>query len=186
MIELDLVTNLRNRVGLREYFLEAQSQPVTQVSFLLIDIDSLIAFNDHYGVIAGDEFLKTIAQIIIEIITPSRELFRVYGDEFATLIVDLSPPEVIELAEAICQKIKATFQHTQVRRLKGFTDFRHPIYVEVTPTVSCAIAFFPQQGKDLDSLFIFADSLLYEQAKPLGGNRVAVAQFSPLPMTSWC
>ncbi len=178
MIHSDPTTHLRNRVGLQQLFSELTTQAITPLYLLLVDIDGLIAFNDHYGCIAGDELLKEVAQIIQTVITPERELFRVYGDEFATLIMDSSPQEVFQLAEQICQQVKSNFQHLKIRRLNKFVDFKHPVFLEGTPTVSCAIALYPQQGKNLDSLFIFADSLLYEDAKPQGGNCVAMARFS--------
>ncbi|HKW08388.1 MAG TPA: response regulator [Candidatus Dormibacteraeota bacterium] len=70
------------------------------------DIDSFKSYNDHYGFLRGDDVIKTLATIILEVLEerPSNHHFagHVGGDDF----VILTEPDV---AEAIAEDITRRF-----------------------------------------------------------------------------
>jgi len=70
------------------------------------DIDNFKSYNDHYGFIRGDDVIKTLASIIIEVLeenySPVHFAGHVGGDDFVILT---EPP----LAEAIAAEITRRF-----------------------------------------------------------------------------
>lgn len=53
---------------------------------LALDVDHLLAYNDRYGHAAGDSYLVAVGQAITAATGPDDTVYRVGGDEFATLL----------------------------------------------------------------------------------------------------
>ena len=73
------------------------------------DIDSFKSYNDHYGFVRGDDVIKTLSTIIVEVMeeNPSRRHFagHVGGDDF----VVLTEPQLAEhIAEEITRRFDAS------------------------------------------------------------------------------
>ena len=85
----DALTGLLNRRSLDIEIDRAveQFQSVgTDACLLMIDIDHFKGLNDTLGHAAGDELLKSIAQIMRSAIRNSDQAFRCGGDEFVILL----------------------------------------------------------------------------------------------------
>lgn len=77
-VEHDLLTGLRNRVGLARAIDE---EPV--VALIALDLDGFKDINDTLGHEAGDELLKALSDRFVDVIAHRGVLARVGGDEFA-------------------------------------------------------------------------------------------------------
>ena len=101
----DGLTQILNRRGFDEAIDRHWRQTrrdKSQMAFLLVDIDHFKLYNDHYGHLAGDDCLKTVAQFIAE--KPHRPLditARYGGEEFALIL----PNTPIAGAELIAKRI---------------------------------------------------------------------------------
>lgn len=102
MVQLDPLTGVMNRRAFDAYWREATDivkHDSDELCLILFDIDHFKALNDSYGHHTGDEVLIAIAQTL-KAIFPSREqLFRLSGDEFATILTGISPRKAMRLAK---------------------------------------------------------------------------------------
>ena len=96
----DELTNLYNRAG---YNLVIESIESETTAFLLIDADRFKDINDTYGHETGDKVLCKIARVLKKQFRSDDYVFRIGGDEFAVLMVHVSP----ELAELVTNKVKS-------------------------------------------------------------------------------
>ncbi len=131
----------------------------SQFAFLMIDIDDFKSYNDRYGHIAGDIVLKQIAKLMSLNVNPGDIVARYGGEEFGVLLVDTSKPEALKIAERIRERIedkKFIFrrQITQIR-------------------ISGGMSFFPEDGREKESLIQKADQALY-RAKAQEKNRICI------------
>ena len=103
----DPLTNLPNRALLLDRLRLAvarRRRAQTWVAVLYLDVDDFKGINDSLGQAAGDEFLRTLAPRLSEVLRPSDTLARLGGDEFAILCEGLD--EVTESA-AIAERLLA-------------------------------------------------------------------------------
>jgi diguanylate cyclase (GGDEF)-like protein len=136
----------------------AKSQGVP-MSLLLLDIDHFKSVNDRFGHPAGDEVLKTMAEIIQCELRPSDAFGRLGGEEFGILVQGVSLEQAGELAEIIRQKISRL-------RLPGLRDY--------VVTVSCGVAPWHADQRRVDRWLAAADVALYA-AKRAGRDQVVLA-----------
>lgn len=73
---------------------------------VLFDVDDFKMINDTQGHLAGDKVLKNVAKIILEIFRePKYRVFRIGGDEFLVLSIDVSDKEIIERMVALKKRL---------------------------------------------------------------------------------
>jgi len=122
-------------------------------ALLFVDLDNFRLLNNGYGHRVGDQMLSIVAGRMRSIVAEPNLLGRRGGDEMVILLTDVPRPEVAtETAQAL---IKAIAEPARV------------LGMEVSVTPSVGIAFFPQDGADIDSLLNAADAAMY-QAKESG------------------
>ncbi|MFN3565091.1 MAG: EAL domain-containing protein [Burkholderiaceae bacterium] len=122
-------------------------------ALLFVDLDNFRLLNNGYGHRVGDQMLSIVADRMRSIVTEPNLLGRRGGDEMVILLTDVPRAEVAaETAQAL---IKAIAEPARV------------LGMEVSVTPSVGIAFFPQDGADIDSLLNAADAAMY-QAKECG------------------
>lgn len=156
----DGLTGIRNR----RYFdekLEREWQRAIRntdsLALLLIDIDFFKAFNDKYGHLAGDECLKSVAQVIEKTLTrPSDSVARYGGEEFAVIL----PETDVEGAVHVAENMRIAVEQKGIM-VDGVTT-------HVTVSVGAA-AILPTQDQEQQSLIAIADQSLYS-AKSAGRN----------------
>lgn len=126
----------------------------------MIDIDHFKKINDTYGHDAGDIVIKTMAQLVSELL-PSDGIFgRIGGEEFAILLEN-EKQEVLKLFE----NIKNNVANLQIEANSDTIRF----------TISNGIAQKNNQTNSVDELLKAADEALYE-AKGTGRNKVILRQ----------
>ena len=127
-------------------------------AILLFDVDRLQRINDLLGYMVGDEVLQLLGQKCHELVGVT--FYRGQGGKFYCITTDLDRDKI----EWIYQQVKR-FGEEVPREMK----------LEVQLTISCGVAFFPQDAEDFETLHANVEYAL-EQAKKDG--RGCIAQFS--------
>lgn len=159
----DALTGINNRRALEQglqrewYRCLDQRRPL---SVLMIDVDHFKRYNDAHGHLEGDVLLRAIAQRLVTLHDPKRELMARYGgEEFALLLPGVHQEEAARRAETIRAEMHGNMPET---------------------TVSIGVAgFVPGVQAEPNSLLRRADAALY-RAKRAGRNRVEVDAEPPL------
>lgn len=134
-------------------------------SVLLMDIDFFKFYNDHYGHQAGDDALKSVADILKNNIRGSDRLYRYGGEEILLLL----PNTVASQAGVVAEKLVASVAEADIPHEKSSYNCL---------TISCGVACVMGRGQIMSSweeLVEQADSNLYK-AKSDGRNRSFVMQ----------
>ena len=143
-----------------EHRLEAMADEGRPLSVLMADIDSLKEVNDAHGHLLGEFVVGEIGRIIGALHEEEgRSATRFGGDEYQTMLPDLSREEAVEVAEEVRQRVQA---HAFER--EGTT---------ARTTVSIGVACYPEDGITRQELTHAADAALY-RSKRAGGNVVSV------------
>lgn len=129
------------------------------VSFLMIDVDNLKAYNDRLGHQQGDVALSTVAGILDSSTRKVDKVFRYGGDEFCIVLPETDYPEAMIVAEKVRN---AVWEH------------RFPGEPRESITVSVGVASVPRDTNDAEGLIKKADIALYA-AKQKGRNSVGAA-----------
>lgn len=130
-----------------------------EFSVLFMDVDHFKQYNDTHGHLAGDEVLKTLADLLSHDRRSSTIAARYGGEEFVLLIPETGRAGAKHLAEAVRRRVEQQVfpgGHTQP---------------EGKVTLSIGVATYPEDGIDATSLIDAADKALYT-AKASGRNRV--------------
>jgi diguanylate cyclase (GGDEF)-like protein len=122
---------------------------------LVLDLDKFKKYNDSYGHLAGNDALVRVARAIRETVRNVDFPARYGGEEFAVIVPQIEPAPLAAIAERIRAGVEALPAPPEGSQL----------------TVSIGGAIYPDEGRDVDALFVVADERLYE-AKRLGRNRV--------------
>jgi len=128
-------------------------------SGLLLDIDFFKLYNDHYGHLAGDEALKSVANVLKENIRGSDRLYRYGGEELLLVLPNTNASQ----AEKVARKLLSSLVKSSIPHEKS---------VYKTLTVSCGGACVLNNGEMFGSweeLVEQADNNLYK-AKSSGRN----------------
>jgi diguanylate cyclase (GGDEF)-like protein len=145
----DILTDLSNRVKVRERLQEAVSRasPQDGVAVLCLDLDRFKEVNDTLGHPVGDSLLKSVAQRLRSCVRETDTIARLGGDEFAVVQIGSNQPmDAGALAARIIDSINAP------HHLDGH---------EVEVGASIGIAVSPTDGTDADELMRNADLALY-------------------------
>ncbi|MBI2868353.1 MAG: diguanylate cyclase [Chloroflexi bacterium] len=136
-------------------------------SIIIIDLDSLKAYNDNYGHLVGDRLLKQVGVNIKRSIRLVDHAFRYGGDEFAVLLPETPVNTACQVAERIREELpRASDRHLDARSMMV--------------SASLGVASWPADGTRRNEIIAAADRALYE-AKRKGGNLVQRASGGALP-----
>ena len=156
----DQLTGVYNRKKLqmlqRKY---KQAGIPKNTGILMLDIDYFKKYNDTYGHIAGDDILKTVANILSVSVRKSDIIIRYGGEEFLIMLNDLS----FDIAKRICKRIQAVLED---RCIPHNTS-------AVSDHITLSMGLCYQKSSDnatLRQMIEAADECLY-QSKENGRNR---------------
>jgi len=76
-----------------------------QVAFLVFNCDDFKAINDTYGHPAGDYVIRGIAESLSTALRQRDLLYRMYGDEFATLLMEVDSTNAQDIAQKCLEEI---------------------------------------------------------------------------------
>ena len=116
-------------------------------ALLLIGVDNLRLVNGYYGMTAGDNLLKVLAEIIRNYTDTEDVLCRIGGDCFLVYITGVNDKDVVG------RRAKGIIQDMQ-QKLSEF-------HMEGTSSVSIGIAIAPEDGDNLPILYNDTDKALY-------------------------
>jgi diguanylate cyclase (GGDEF)-like protein len=115
---------------------------------LLIDLDRFKQINDTLGHDAGDALLVATARRLTSAVRDCDQVFRMGGDEFVVLLVDIPDQATVEV---VCDRI--------IQQVFAAVVFNG---VQMVTSPSIGIARFPTDGRSLGTLLKVADLALYE------------------------
>jgi diguanylate cyclase (GGDEF)-like protein len=127
-----------------------------ELSILMMDVDSLKAYNDRHGHLRGSFLLRELAGLMAEQVRSFDLVAKYGGDEFTMIL----PQTGREGAMVVAERMRA-----------GIADHTFPLAPPGGITVSLGVALFPTDGTDVNGLIQSADRALY-LAKQRGRNRV--------------
>lgn len=164
----DGLTGAKNR----RYFDQRLSEEVAHskryklsLSLLLLDVDHFKKINDTYGHKIGDEVLKNLSALVIEMVRDSDIVARYGGEEIA--IITPSTPR--EEAELLAERLRSAIEKTTMATIDATQEV-----VQVTASIGvCSLGLIVQ---DKDALIEEADRALY-MAKNQGRNRVVSSRW---------
>ena len=116
----------------------------------MMDVDRFKYFNDTYGHLAGDQILIAFSKALQKTF-PEDIVSRIGGDEF--LVYCSSYVE-----ESVLKKKLQYFYEIWQKAQEDF-DFGETI------SISVGIAYYPEHGKDYQTLFQHVDDAMYEAKK---------------------
>jgi diguanylate cyclase (GGDEF)-like protein len=165
---LDGLTQLYNRRYFDDnLYLEINrlQRSATPISLLLCDIDYFKNYNDKYGHLAGDDCIRTVADIILRYCKRLTDIAARYGgEEFGVILPNTPSDEALKIAESIRHEIELTKTSHETSPISDFV------------TISIGVAtIIPHIHTTPSSLISLADKALYE-SKNGGRNRVVLNQ----------
>jgi diguanylate cyclase (GGDEF)-like protein len=159
---LDGLTGLGNHRAFQEELDSriAQARDDGQtLALVMIDVDDLKTINDEKGHAAGDDLLRSVAQIMRANLRRGDGAYRTGGDEFALLL----PACDAESAEVIANHLLASALSGHHGRTGAFS-------------VTIGISAFPEPSADRHQIIHHADAALYAGKRH---GRTNVQRFDP-------
>nr|WP_315220633.1 GGDEF domain-containing protein [uncultured Duganella sp.] len=159
---IDGLTGLYNRAWLNDLLptmITTAHGSNSPLALIMIDLDHFKRFNDSHGHLAGDQALRSAAQVLSGALRPTDFAVRYGGEEMMVLLPDTQRKVALAVAERLCERMQQAVV---------FSDMRAPL-PHITASFGVAI-LQPQQNEQ--DLIAAADAALY-RAKELGRNQVA-------------
>jgi diguanylate cyclase (GGDEF)-like protein len=122
----------------------------SEVSLMVMDLDSFKEINDNHGHHVGDRALCEVARVLRAAIRPYDICVRYAGDEFIIVLSGCSTDEA---------------EHKRLELQKAIDE----VYFEARPgkrlqlRISVGAAVFPQDGESYEALLATADSRMYQE-----------------------
>jgi diguanylate cyclase len=164
MDELDDLTGVFNRGTflhkLDQTVLEA-GQENENLTLIFLDLDHFMRFNETYGHIVGDEYIKGVMGLFREAFGQAGLVGRYGGDEFVAAVRGNDSTALFERAEELCHKIEKDGPYITIDDKQVQTGY----------TVTIGMATFPQDAESVNSLLEKGRQAMY-RAKEAGGNMV--------------
>jgi diguanylate cyclase (GGDEF)-like protein len=154
----DALTRLPNRMlanELIEQALFSAERHGAKLALLFVDLDNFKDVNDSMGHIAGDDFLKQVAERLVAGVRKGDLVCRQGGDEFLVGLIDVGDSSDIS---SVAQQLLAGI--AQPFLVRGS---------EILASCSIGIAVYPHDGTSFDELLRHSDLAMYE-AKASGRN----------------
>jgi diguanylate cyclase (GGDEF)-like protein len=159
--DYDQLTGVRNRrssnVVVANYLRLAERHGLP-LSLVVIDLDKFKRVNDTYGHQAGDDVLQYLGGLLRQSFRGEDVVARWGGEEFLIVMFAMRRGDAIERVANV------------IERLEGHV-FESSPGTRFHVSFSAGLAVFPDDGKELHSLYRLADEALY-RAKAAGGRRI--------------
>jgi diguanylate cyclase (GGDEF)-like protein len=153
-VSQDELTGLADRAALEEHldslcgsYAQSDFDDRLQFAILCIDLDGFQKFNDQYGRAEGDTLLKLVADRLQSCMRKNDVVYRIDGDEFAIVLLQVTSNEVASIADRIIGTVSQPYD------LGG----AEPVAISVT--IGAALA--PRDGDTPESLLWCGDAALY-------------------------
>jgi len=148
----DYLTGLSNRREYYEQFKFLDQPSYYPLGIIVMDVNGLKIINDAFGHTAGDQALRTIANIFKDILGDDNIVARVGGDEFSILV----PNTTLEKLENYKEKIYSSITSHNINNIK----------------LSIAIGYNIKRNviEDIDELQRLAENRMYKHKTLVGSG----------------
>lgn len=155
----DYLTGLLNREGFMRELASIHRRCVREkISYgvILIDLDNFKYINGFYSSDIGDLFIKSVADMLVNIVSSNAVIGRIGGDEFAIVVYDIDDKNLIDVSNNLRKSIE---------------NYKFVIGDSfITITVSIGVSF-NNTCKEFDQVFEAAQVALAE-SKQKGKNSI--------------
>ena len=145
----DLLTGYENRMSFEQRLREAGAQldRGKSITMIIFDVNNLKTVNDTMGHKSGDAYLKNTADVLFQHIRSEGLLYRIGGDEFASIFVDIGEKELNRLLKRIRNEARLVLKNNPF-------------------SCACGAATFNKStDKTLRDVFARADKEMYKDKK---------------------
>ncbi len=159
----DPLTGVRNRRWFDQFapsIVDSAAKTGQNLWVVLFDIDHFKIINDTHGHAIGDDVLRAVAGMAMDLLRPNDLIARVGGEEFCFTMVHNQPQPAMAAAE-------------RIRCAIG--DWRHPALPDLRVTASFGVAGAKPIETSFEQILLGADNALYT-AKRDGRNRTVLGQ----------
>ncbi len=119
----DPLTGLGHHAAFGEALSRTRRHPSgSDVAVLLLDVDGFKAVNDREGHLTGDRVLRELAANLAGALREGDRLYRIGGDEFATVLAVGGAEQALDLGERLRQAAAATGRTVSIGVAVGRTD----------------------------------------------------------------
>lgn len=106
LTQMDSLTGLYNRRYLNKLTTKMmQSEELTSLGYVMLDVDYFKQYNDFYGHFNGDKVLMEVAHVLKEAAGENIFAGRYGGDEFVCLCVNITDDEMTEYVGKVIEEI---------------------------------------------------------------------------------
>ena len=159
----DALTGAHNRRAFDEDWREnMQDRRLGNIALILFDCDHFKAINDTYGHNVGDAVIQAIAQSLQDALRADDRLYRIGGDEFATILTDSDLSHARRVAERCLEQVMS-----HDFRAYGMSE---PVTISIGVAMS-DMALSKDQRMSLTELQKRADLAMYAAKRP-GGQKI--------------
>jgi diguanylate cyclase (GGDEF)-like protein/PAS domain S-box-containing protein len=147
----DALTGLLNRRGFMDGLrreLRRMERKGEYGALLLLDLDNFKLVNDNAGHLAGDQVLRTTADVLRRRLRATDVIGRLGGDEFAALVLNVTPRQAAEIAAETTETLRA------------MTVTAGDVTIDVAASIG-VVAIDELSGENEDELLAAADRAMY-------------------------
>lgn len=121
----DPLTEVYNRRAFDDAWQALLKQYASQsisIAYMLFDCDHFKALNDTYGHQVGDQLIKISAQTLQRSFPAGQHIYRIGGDEFASIVIDKNIDEIEKIAQkALSDLISYPFVQLDIKEKVSFS-----------------------------------------------------------------
>lgn len=158
--QTDLLTGLYNR-GYWESCLKQEHQRFARTkapsSLLMIDIDHFKKVNDTYGHLVGDDVIRQLAKVLLEVTRTTDRVGRYGGEEFVMLLIGTD----VQQSQFVVKRLQERINNLTIHHLGHDIRF----------TISMGLTEINSAFKNHEQWIQMTDQALY-QSKQNGRNQV--------------
>ncbi|MHB9037853.1 MAG: diguanylate cyclase [Armatimonadota bacterium] len=152
----DQLTGLYNHGYLQDYLkhqMQIAGRYSRSLAVIMIDIDHFKYVNDIHGHSAGDQVLKAIAELTVNVVRTTDIVARYGGEEFVVVMPESDILHAISGAERLRKAVSEMVVRTRCRDKCGD-------HTDLSLTISAGVAAFPSDGCSSSELLLAADTAL--------------------------
>ena len=172
----DRLMGICNRAVFDDYFSTHHAEAVGRqgrYGFCMVDVDNFKRYNDRYGHAAGDEVLRTVAQVLSSTLRENDFIARYGGEEIVILLDEVNEENARSVGDRLCRLV---YERNLPHDDNGSQG-------RVTVSIGIAV-LAPDSSETTAQILVRADEALY-RAKDAGRNTVIVADADLAPKRLW-
>ena len=151
---IDPLTNLYNRRAINEYIEQLEKRTLEKsylLSAVVLDIDHFKLYNDTYGHTSGDEVLRKVGEVLLQVAEKYKVFIARWGGEEFTVLIDGQSESMVR---QICEEIIHEIHSLQLEHRASLVDQ----FVTVSMGAHTQIVNVPE---DILACIEYADAALY-------------------------